>query len=353
MRSIRESALQQKRTPATSALALALLWPLLASCAPQDRGNAEVLATIDGEPVRMAAVDSLVGERLALMEYEFRQERHGLIELALQRAIRNRVLEQAATAGGLTLEEYMSQQTEGRVEVGEEDIVDFYRRNLAAFGGRQLEDMYDQIDEYLQDRQREQMLDDLAAGLSEAHEIVVLLEPVRARLNNEGSPSLGRNNAPVTLTEFSDFQCPYCRIFTETVRQLKSSYGDQLRVVYRQYPLDIHPDAFKAAEASLCADEQGKFWELHDLMFAEHETLTVDDLKEKASRLGLDQAAFDECLDTGRQAEQIERDMREADGLGLSGTPLVFINGVQVTGGAVPYDVISEMIDQELERAGR
>jgi predicted DsbA family dithiol-disulfide isomerase len=337
----------------TSLLALSLLGPLLAACSPQDQGDAAVLATIDGRPVRMASVDSLVGDRLALMDHEYQQERYRLVELALQRAIRNQVLEEAAIVRGLTLSEYMSQETEGQLEVSEEDIVDFYRRNMTAFAGRRLEDMHGQIEEYLRNTRREQVLDDLAARLSEAHEIVVLLEPVRAELNNEGSPAMGPRNAPVTVTEFSDFQCPYCRNFLATLNQLKNSYGEQLRLVYRHYPLDSHPDAFKAAEASLCAEEQGMFWEMHDLLFNEQETLAVDDLKAKAGRLGLDQQAFDDCLDSGRQAERIERDIREGDRLGIAGTPFVLVNGVQVPGGAAPFDVISRMIDQELERTGR
>ncbi len=325
---------------------------LLAACSPGDAGK-EVLARVDGESVTMADVDSLVGDRLAVMELEYRQNRYNLVELALQRSIRDRVLEKEAAARGLTREEFVAQLTQGRVEVTEEEVVNFYRRNMGAFGGRRLEDMYDQIVEYLEERGYEEALDEAMTELSEAHEVVILLEPVRVEIDNEGSPAIGPRNAPVTLTEFSDFECPYCGRFFDTLNQLKSEYGDQLRIVFRQYPLETHPNAFKAAEASLCADEQDMFWPLHDLLFQEQDSLGVEAIKEKAGRLGLDAVAFAACLDSGKHAERIERDMREADRLGLNGTPFVFINGVQVPGGAAPYDVIATMIDQELERRRR
>ncbi len=331
---------------------LAGIW-LLAACSTQDGGKATVVATVDGEPITLADVDSLVGDRLALMDYEYQQERHGLVESAVERSIRDRLLEKEATARGMTPGEFVALQTEGGVEVTEEDVINFYRRNIGVFGGRRLEDVYGQIEEYLDDRAREQILEDMAVELGEAHEVKVLLEPVRVELDNEGSPSYGPRNAPVTLTEFSDFECPYCSRFFETVNRLKEDYGDQLRIVYRQYPLDIHPNALVAAQASLCADEQGKFWEMHDLLFVEPDSLQAEALKEKAGRLGLDQAAFALCLDSGKNAERIERDIREGDRLGLNGTPFVFINGVQVPGGAAPYDVIAKMVDQELERGGR
>ena len=116
----------------------------------------------------MADVDSLVGDRLALMDLEYRRNRHELVELSLERAIRDRVLEKEAAARGLTLEEFVSQLSEGRVEVTEEDVVNFYRRNMGAFGGRRLEDMHDQIVEYLEDRGHEQILDETMTELSDS-----------------------------------------------------------------------------------------------------------------------------------------------------------------------------------------
>jgi protein-disulfide isomerase len=112
----------------------------------------------------------------------------------------------------------------------------------------------------------------------------------------------------------------------------------------------MHPNAQKAAEASLCADEQAKFWEMHDLLFQEQRQLDVVSLKDKASRLGLDRTAFDECLDSNRYSEQVAQDLRDGAALGVTGTPALFINGAPVQGGAVPFDVLSKLVDEELER---
>jgi protein-disulfide isomerase len=181
--------------------------------------------------------------------------------------------------------------------------------------------------------------------------VVVNFQPYRLTFQNEGAPALGKEGAPVTLVEFSDFQCPFCNRFAPTLKQVEKNFGDKVHIVYRQYPIaSLHPFAFKAAEASLCAHEQGKFWEMHDILFGEQSKLAVTDLKEKAHRIGLDQKKFDTCLDTGRYVEQVQKDMKEGTRVGVTGTPAVFINGAELKGGAVPYETVAEAIQQELAR---
>jgi protein-disulfide isomerase len=194
----------------------------------------------------------------------------------------------------------------------------------------------------------------LQARLNQEQKVTVNLEPYRVEIDNEGAPAIGPADAPVTLVEFSDFQCPFCGRFFPTLKRLEEKFGDSLRIVYRHYPIaKLHPNAMKAAEASLCAQDQGKFWDLHDLMFQEQNRLAVKDLKIKANRLGLDQKKFDTCLDSGRYAVRVQKDFDEAAKLGVTGTPALFLNGIPMEGGAVSYEVAVKAIEKELARVKR
>jgi predicted DsbA family dithiol-disulfide isomerase len=332
-------------------LACLAIVPWLAGCASGGSEDDEVLATIDGEAVAMSDLDELIGDQLSSMDVQYRKQRQQLLEAGLDRVIRDRLLEDEAAQRGISLDELMASEGDA-AEVTDEQIQVWYQQNQSALGGRSLEELYPRVKEFLEQNQRQAALNDLATQLREGREVDILLEPLRFELANEGSPALGPSDAPVTLTEFSDFECPYCSRFFLTLKHLKENYGDQLRVVYRQFPIDTHPAAYGAAVASLCANEQGAFWEIHDLMFREQDQLDIDSLKEKADRLGLDRASFDACLASDRFQDQIQADMREATSLGVDGTPAIFVNGIPLPGGAVPYQTVVELIDEELRRGG-
>ena len=157
----------------------------------------------------------------------------------------------------------------------------------------------------------------------------------------DDDPSLGNKNAPVTIVEFSDFQCPYCSRFrTQTFDQIKEQYIDtgKVRFVYRDFPLSsIHPIAQKASEASECADEQNKFWEYHDKIFLNQPSLSVDSLKLWAKELSLDIAKFNSCLDSGKYANEVKKDLSDATKVGGQGTPYFLIGNTQLSG-AYPFD---------------
>ncbi len=173
-------------------------------------------------------------------------------------------------------------------------------------------------------------------------------------LTGQGGSTIGaseRNpvaaDGTVVITEYSDFECPFCqRFYNGAYKQIRSEYGDQVEIVYKHLPLSIHPNAQKAAEASECARDQGKFWEYHDRLF-EQGGLTVPQLKAHAAALGLDQAEFDSCLDSGEKASVVADDMAEAQSRGASGTPSFWINGELVVG-AQPFQVFQQKIDAAL-----
>jgi len=177
-----------------------------------------------------------------------------------------------------------------------------------------------------------------------------LPEPVRVSVEAIG-PSLGPEAAPVTIVEFSDFQCPFCARVVATLKQVREKYGDKVRLVFRQFPLSFHPHAAKAAEASLCAHEQGKFWDMHEAMFANQQALYPEQLKAKAAELGLNAESFNQALDSGKYAGAVEADLAAGQSAGVSGTPAIFING-RFVNGAVPLEQITAIIDDELRRKG-
>ncbi len=168
------------------------------------------------------------------------------------------------------------------------------------------------------------------------------------RLVRQDSPVWGDARAPVTVVEFGDFECPVCGQAEEAAREIRTKYGDRIKFVFRQFPLSaIHPWAEKAAEASLCAEEQDKFWPMVDKLYMNQADLGVDALKRYAGELGLDAKRFNSCLDSGAMAARIQRDIDDAHALGLDRTPIFFIDRKMVVG-ALPFKDFAQLIDQEL-----
>ncbi|UCD24199.1 MAG: DsbA family protein [Gemmatimonadota bacterium] len=322
---------------------------------PQVSSNdsAVVLAVIAGESIAVSDLPAEVQARLAALEFQHQSQRYQLLDAAVQNELGRRLLEQEAEAQGLSTMELISQLTEDEITVTYQDVEDWYQRNRSRLGGRELEELSSEIRQFLIESERSRLMEEYIAELEAKEGVIRYLEAPRADLNNENAATLGPDDAPITLVEFSDFECPYCSVYMRTLYELRDHYGDELRLVFRHFPLSIHPNAPKAAEASFCALEQDKFWELHDLMFAEQRRLTVPDLKEKAGRIGLDQAEFDACLDSGRFAQQVVQDMMEGQAFGVEGTPGSFINGIPLLGGAVPFETLKTAIDKELKRLGK
>lgn len=180
----------------------------------------------------------------------------------------------------------------------------------------------------------------------------------------DDDPVLGNPDAPVTIVEFSDFQCPFCRKFyAQTLPQIKEQYikTGKVKFVYRDFPLtSIHDMAQKYAEASECADDQGKFWQMHDKIFNEQEKLgsgtifdfTVSDVKRWAGETGLNAVEFNRCLDSGKYAGEVEKDFRDGDAAGIDGTPGTFVNK-QLIKGAVPFAQFQAAIESELGKISK
>ena len=172
----------------------------------------------------------------------------------------------------------------------------------------------------------------------------------------DNDPVLGNPNAPVTIIEFGDFQCPFCGQFAQTTeKEIVEKYikTGKVKLIYRDFPLSqIHPMAEKAAEAGECAHEQDQFWPYHDILYARQKLLSDKNLKDWAKELKLNAARFNECLDSGKYRSEIEKDLTDGQEAGVNGTPTSFLNG-QMLPGALPFSQFQSLIESELKKTAK
>jgi protein-disulfide isomerase len=184
--------------------------------------------------------------------------------------------------------------------------------------------------------------------LRQRYNVAIALEAPKVNVSTDNDPVRGAKDAKVTIIEFSDFECPYCRRVQPALKRLLEEYDGRVRLVFRDFPLNIHKNAQKAAEAAQCAAEQDKFWPYHDKLF-EATALSPDDLKKYAGELELDTDKFNACLDAGQYAQEVADDMKDGQEAGVNSTPSFFING-QPLSGAVPYERFQEIVDAALDQ---
>ena len=179
-----------------------------------------------------------------------------------------------------------------------------------------------------------------------AHRPKVLEDPVTIPVS--GAPTVGPTDARITMVEFSDFECPYCAIAVKQVKTLMAAYPKDIRLIYKQFPLSMHPHAELAAEAALAANEQGKFWEMHDILFTNFRKLSHENMLEWAKEIGLDVNKFKADLDSGKFVSVVKKDTSDGDAAGVYGTPAFFING-KLYNGSMTMDAVKPILDAELK----
>lgn len=283
------------------------------------------------------------------VKLRFERNREAVLEEELGKLVDERVLALEAGARHSTPAKLLGDLKVPAVT--DQEVRAFFDANRARIA-QSFESVQPRIKDYLQDQARTQAQRSFLDSLRTRYHARIDREPLRENVPLDG-PRRGPADAPIILVEFSDFQCPFCGRYEPVIRQVMKKYPDQVQLIFHNLPLaSIHPHAQKAAEAAVCAGNQGKFWEMHDLMFAEQASLDVKALKDKARRIGLDTSQFDQCLDGGKAVDAVARDVGEAENLGLSGTPASFVNGRYVDG-AVSADELSALIEDELQRRTR
>jgi protein-disulfide isomerase len=312
-------------------------------------GETVVVAEIAGKPVTSAELDAWIREDLFQHEmankgkaelFEFRSD-------ALDRMLDEKVLEAEAEKQKIPVEQLLAKEAQSSGAVSEDAVNTFYEQNKARMGSSTLEQIGPRIRRFLEERQLNDARATYVTGLREKAAVAIKLETPRIAVAAEG-PSLGKADAPVTIVEFSDYQCPFCKRAEPIVQEVLKKYPDQVRFVFRHFPLDqIHPRARPAAEAALCANEQGKFWEFHEKIFAGN-GLEEADITGYGQAAGLDAEKFKTCIAERRFKDQVEADAAAGREAGVSGTPAFFVNGVMLSG-AKPVEEFSAVIDRELK----
>ncbi len=309
------------------------------------------VARLNGEAITAGELDEAVKSQLRRMEVEYQERVYETRRAGLDSLIVKRLVEAKAKAKGTTPDELVKKEVLDKVSAPTDDeIRALYERAKA--GGKPLpplDQIKGDISRYIQQQKQQEAMKGYWDQLRAEAKVETLLppyKPPRVEVAAEG-PSKGDVKAPVTIVEFSDYQCPYCSRAETTVNQVLADYKDKVRLVYRDFPLPFHENAAKAAEAAHCAGDQGRYWEMHGKLFANQQSLDQKAIKGYARDLGLDQAKFDKCLDTGAKAKLVEASRKAGEEAGVSGTPAFFVNGMMIQG-AQPYESFKALIDAEL-----
>jgi protein-disulfide isomerase len=309
-----------------------------------------VVATIGGLPLK---AEPLI-ERLKPIIYAMRLEAFEFTRRYADEWVNNVLLLEEARRRQIGPEEIIRAEISEKIpNPTEEEVAKFYADNKARIGG-DLTSVRNQLASYLQEQSRERLEKDLSERLRNGVDIRWLISPPPPPIQNisvDDDPVRGEVTAPVTIVEFTDYQCSACAAMHPVLDEILRSYGAKVRLVIRDYPLGQHEHARKAAEAANAAHAQGKFFEYVALLFKNQKALDVPSLKKYASELGLNRVRFDAALDRGVYAAEVQKDIADGVMYGVSGTPTIFINGVRLT--TMSEEALRDAIDRALPRGAK
>ena len=321
-------------------------WPAAAQAA------VDALAEVDGVVITSEEVEKSLAGQLSKLEEQI----YNLKRQRLDALINEKLLAKEAAKRSVSVPALLDAEVTSKVGlVTEQEIEKFYQENKAQLKGEEAS-LREQIRTHLQNQKLTAKREEFLKSIRSQAKVVVNLKPPpiqRIEVSVRGAPFKGGEKAAVTIVEFSDFHCPFCRRVISTLAQIESQYGDKIKLVFRDFPIEsLHPGASKAHEAARCANEQGKFWPYHDKLFAGPPSSSLEVFNGLAKEVGLIPNAFETCLGSGKYQAAIKEDIDEGNRVGVGGTPAFFINGRLITG-AQPLEAFTRVIDEELARAAR
>lgn len=312
--------------------------------------RAKVLAVVDGVNITSGDLEDSIRNYL----YQYRLEIYAIERSALEERIDAALIAQEAKRRGMTPQALVDAEIAPKAKkVDAFDASKFYNENKGLFNGRAFNDVRDDVVEFLRQRELAIAKHTYAETFRKTATIKLnLVEPAAPtyEIETAGRPTIGGASAPVTLVVFSDFECPKCATEHTVLDDLVKQYAGKVRLVMRNYPLEQHKMAYKAAQAAEAAFEQGKYWEYANLLFANQKELSEAKLKELASQVGLDRTKFDAALESGKFQDIVDRDLTEGLRVGVQGTPSVFINGRAV--GDDSIEGLKSAVDAALKERG-
>lgn len=348
---------------------LVVLTAVLAGCAnpasaptATSSGSGEVIPEIVAEAGTIKITGEEMTRAMAAQEYQQRQALYQQRQEWIQNEIVERMLEREATKQGLDVEGLLKKVDAEAKVATDTDAQMFYK--VQAQQGRikdpqtgkvpEFAELRDRIKQHLNDQSKQAARQQYFGKVMEGNEPKISLAlpepPLIANVSVDTDPSQGPDNAKVTVVEFSDFQCPACKQAHFKMGEVLEKYKDKIKFVYRDFPLlGKHPDALPAAVAAHCAGDQGKYWEMHDILFKSG-TLKEEDFKTSATKLSLDAAKFSACLKDPEREKEVRKDLDDGRAYGVNSTPTFYVNGYLVVGANVQE--LSRLIDRELEKAG-
>lgn len=329
-----------------------------AAGAPAALAPTTSVANWDGGAISYADVADRVRNQLAQMEAEYLTNRYDTETQALDSILNDRILEaEAKKQGKADVAALLKAEVEDRIQAPTDaEIQDLYNANARRMGGRTLEEVRPDVERAVRQRKQAERFQAYMGELRTAYKVNVTLpypEIPRMDVSVDDDPSIGPADAPITIVQFAEFQCPYCGKARESLDQVMKAYPGKVRMVYRDFPLGFHDRAIPAAVAANCALKQSpeKYWKMHDTFMSNQRALQEADLEKAAQDAALDMAAWKKCRTEIAMEEEVRKDMAAGEAAGVTGTPAFFINGIFLNG-AQPFERFKAIIDRELAKKG-
>ena len=318
---------------------------MTAICAQGQATDEIVVAVVDGQKITQKHVD----DSMKLRIYPLAQQLANVRKVALENLIINKVLEKEASRRQISTDQLRKELTTGEINVTEQQVEDAYAQNSSFFAAMSPDEARLRLRLDLENQARMRHYKAALEKLRQASAIVLTAVAAATNLEDTESPAIGPKGALVSIVEFSDFECPFCRVVQPALKEVLKLYGGEVRLIFKHLPIETHKHAMLLARAATCAAQQDRFWQYHDLLFGSADR-SPEHLRKLAGNAGIQVDKFQACLNSEQSQTQVVRDLDLARTLGINSTPSFVINGRNYSG-ALSLSEFRRIIEQELKKA--